>query len=938
MAEFVVSYAVQTIGKLLVNKADFLWGVETQVEDLLKELKLIRCFLRDADARREYDEAVGEWVMQIQDMAYDAEDAIEGYILRDPPKKGENIIKAYACFVAKCTCLQVHVVRIEIEGLKSKISDLGRNMQEYGIQSMKKGEYGHAGASTEEDFVGREDSIKELVKELLNDGKQHRVIFILGMGGLGKTALAKKVVAHDKVKNNFDGFTWACVSQEDNEKDILVEILVKLIPDQRERIMKMMDYELSKTLYEIQQQKRCIVVLDDIWTKEAWDSLRAAFPIEDTRSKLLITTRNRKVAEYIDPHGLFHEPRRLSDGESWNLLKKRALLQTKGISIPKASRYTIRGIPINRAFRLLRYPKTLLEASQSHSEASQPNSNTYQLMARDQNIEMYPLGDELLKKCEGLPSAIIAIGKSIAVNGWEKVYKNINLHFTNESDVKKVSASSYESLPWHLKPCFLYLGSFSKDVEIPATKVLHMWIAEGFVSPSAYNNEESEITMEDAAEQYLKELVKKGMVQVLLTSSGKIKTCRLPDRMRDLCISKAREERFLSILKAWQVDELTTRRLSVTVEEKTFWRVEKRGKTMFHLRTLMFFYYGRFVEKMWDKFQPIFLSCKFLRVLKLEGIHSRTGSLPKLVGNLVHLRFLSLAGCVLKGLPKSMGNLVHLEFLDLQVKDLVEVIMPNVLWKMRSLRHLHLPIHFAVNDLKKLRLDSLKHLQTLRNFYPKNCNVIDVGKLTNLRKLIVSNQYGGDEFKIIPQLAKFTLKHLQSSSFRFISHGSFCEGELSKMSSYPYSCKLFMKGKIEKLPEDLPPQLRKLILIKSQLEEDPMPILEKLHHLVVLILLEDAFVGKEIVCSARGFPQLKHLALDNLQNLEEWRVAEGAMPHLSQLRISRCFKLKTRPEVVYKFDGSVDNGDEQEDMRPFLSEVSFAALLIRRINMTDLVY
>ncbi|KAI6707007.1 hypothetical protein NL676_009969 [Syzygium grande] len=124
--------------------------------------------------------------------------------------------------------------------------------------------------------------------------------------------------------------------------------------------------------------------------------------------------------------------------------------------------------------------------------------------------------------------------------------------------------------------------------------------------------------------------------------------------------------------------------------------------------------------------------------------------------------------------------------------------------------------------------------------------------------------------------------------------------------------------------------------MKSRLVEDPMPILEKLLHLVALIL-EDAFVGKEMVCSAVGFPQLKHLVLDNLQNLEVWSVAEGAMPHVSQLRISRCFKLKTRPGV-HEFDGSTDIDDEQYDMTSFLSKVSIAALLIRRIKVWDLVY
>ncbi|KAI6707033.1 hypothetical protein NL676_009995 [Syzygium grande] len=119
------------------------------------------------------------------------------------------------------------------------------------------------------------------------------------------------------------------LAPEYHVKDILTDILVELIPDQREGVMHMRDDELFDTLYKIQQEKRCIVVLDYIWTKEARDNLHASFPVENTRSKLLITTRNKDVAEYLDPHGFFHELQCLSDLESWDLLRKRVFPKTK---------------------------------------------------------------------------------------------------------------------------------------------------------------------------------------------------------------------------------------------------------------------------------------------------------------------------------------------------------------------------------------------------------------------------------------------------------------------------------------------------------------------------------------------------------------------------------------------------------------------------------
>ncbi|XP_039168909.1 putative disease resistance protein At1g50180 [Eucalyptus grandis] len=236
MAESVVSFVVEKIGNLLINEVKFLRGVEGKVKDLHSALRQVQALLRDVDARRERKEAVEECVAQLRDFAYDAEDVIERYYL-----------KAYACFMAKCSCVQVHEVGTEIEGLKSRISDIGNKMQKYGIQPLHEGERKRARASLpkrtyahfqEEDFVGREDGIEVLVNELLKDGEQQRVISICGMGGLGKTTLAKKVFAHDKVKKHFDGFAWACISQKYRVRDILEGILAKLNPDQEKGLRR----------------------------------------------------------------------------------------------------------------------------------------------------------------------------------------------------------------------------------------------------------------------------------------------------------------------------------------------------------------------------------------------------------------------------------------------------------------------------------------------------------------------------------------------------------------------------------------------------------------------------------------------------------------------------------------------------------------------------
>ena len=89
-----------------------------------------------------------------------------------------------------------------------------------------------------------------------------------------------------------------------------------------------------------------------------------------------------------------------------------------------------------------------------------------------------------------------------------------------------------------------------------------------------------------------------------------------------------------------------------------------------------------------------------------------------------------------------------------------------------------------------------------------------------------------------------------------------------------------------------------LKLVDSGIEEDQMIILEKLPMLRVLGLWSNPYVGREMVCRATGFPQLRELVLQRLLNLMGWRVEKGAMLNLSSLLIAECSKLKMIPDEL----------------------------------------
>ena len=104
-----------------------------------------------------------------------------------------------------------------------------------------------------------------------------------------------------------------------------------------------------------------------------------------------------------------------------------------------------------------------------------------------------------------------------------------------------------------MKPCFLYCGVFPEDLEIKASELIRLWVAEGFVQKRGKE------TPEDIAEDYLYELIQRSMIQVADTrDDGRVKSCRIHDLLRDLAISEAKEEKLFEVDENIDVDVLPT--------------------------------------------------------------------------------------------------------------------------------------------------------------------------------------------------------------------------------------------------------------------------------------------------------------------------------------------------------------------------------------------
>ncbi|KHN36075.1 Disease resistance RPP8-like protein 3 [Glycine soja] len=862
MAEVAVSTVVTKLTELLVEQAAVaavsvsqLAGVREQVENLKNELGWMQSFLRDADAKQEGNDRVRMWVSEIRDVAFEAEELIETYVYKTTMQS--SLDKVFRPF-------HLYKVRTRIDKILSKIKSISDRRETYGVVVMTRDDGNNSNErlrhwrqpspySEEEYVIELEDDMRLLFTQLLAVEPTPHVVSIVGMGGLGKTTLAKKLYNHTRITNHFECKAWVYVSKEYRRRDVLQGILRDVDALTRDEMEKIPEEELVNKLRNVLSEKRYLVVLDDIWGMEVWDGLKSAFPRGKMGSKILLTTRNGDVALHADACSNPHQLRTLTEDESFRLLCNKAF--------PGAN-----GIPLEL-------------------------------------VQLKSLAKEIVVKCGGLPLAVVVVGgllsRKLKSSGeWKRVLQNISWHLLEEQEkIARILALSYNDLPPHLKSCFLYLGLFPEGVNIQTKKLIRLWVAEGFLL------QEGEETAEGVAQKYLNELIGRCMIQVGTVSSlGRVKTIRIHHLLRDLSLSKGKEEYFLKIFQGDVAGQSTkARRHSM---HSCHDRYDSLKHNAGHSRSLLFFNreYNDIVRKLWHplnfqqekKLNFIYRKFKLLRVLELDGV--RVVSLPSLIGDLIQLRYLGLRKTNLeKKLPPSIGNLQNLQTLDLRYCCFLMKI-PNVIWKMVNLRHLLLYTPFDSPDSSHLRMDTLTNLQTLPHIEAGNW-IVDGGlaNMINLRQLGICELSGQMVNSVLSTVQG--LHNLHSLSLSLQSE----EDEFPifmQLSQCTHLQKLSLNGKIKKLPDphEFPPNLLKLTLHNSHLQKESIAKLERLPNLKVLILGKGAYNWPELNFNGEGFPQLHILRLVLLKELEEWTVEENAMPRLENMVIDRCEKLKKIPE------------------------------------------
>lgn len=107
--------------------------------------------------------------------------------------------------------------------------------------------------------------------------------------------------------------------------------MLQLIPEknkeERKLIEGLQDSQLPGKLCDMLNQKKYLVVLDDVWFTRDWKCLEPAFPVGDTSngSKLLVTTRNPQIFSGLsDDLVSYHQVHVLDRDKSWKLLQNKS--------------------------------------------------------------------------------------------------------------------------------------------------------------------------------------------------------------------------------------------------------------------------------------------------------------------------------------------------------------------------------------------------------------------------------------------------------------------------------------------------------------------------------------------------------------------------------------------------------------------------------------
>ncbi|KAG8367175.1 hypothetical protein BUALT_Bualt16G0045300 [Buddleja alternifolia] len=775
-----------------------------QIKSLHDHIIFLQAFLEDFP-----EKSANSLKGRIRDTTYEAENIIE-YFMSEQVRSNYDSGKLYEELQKSAT---------EVDLIEGEVMEIKNSVRTGDVQLMS--DFPNASSSsrkvltpTDEDtMVGFNDDLMIIKTPLCGESSELKVVPIFGMGGIGKTTLARNAYEDPLIVEHFHIRVWVTVSQDYSTQAILsnLQVSIKAFNKEHEQRNELMDEYVHKSL----KGRTYVIVMDDMWSTGAWDDVMRVLPNDRNGSRIMLTTRLSDVAVYAASSSPLHRMQFMDANQSWKLL-------------------------CQKVFKQEHCPR-----------------------------ELEDIGRMIARSCRGLPPAIVVIAGLLSTGSksrasWKNIAKNVNLVVTTHDEhFAKILSLSYTHLPHHLRPCSLYVGGFPKDYHIRVSKLIKLWAAEGFLKLSGSKN------YEETAEEYLEDLVKRSLVMVTKRKpNGTIKSCSLHDLLRDMCIKKAQEEKFLQVMDKYVDNNLLKsiekqRRISIHYVDLLA-NIHRTGT----IRTIIYFLY--------DLSSPRFIqSFRLLRVL--DFVNTCFRNFPTEVLELFQLRYLAL-DCDSVNIPPSISNLQNLQTLIINSKRTSMSVQhtthfPSEFWKMTQLRHVVLFRLLALPNLLG-PTSALKNLQTLLAVTNFKCTVGVLKMIPNLKKLGI---------------------YIHSSGFSWENYHLNNLVHLHQLEKF----KLVIRGGIH--PQNLnlafSTTLKKLSLNWCLLASEDMAVFGALPNLEVLKLRNHACHGFKWETNEGQFPRLKFLLIKD-SDLQHWITESSHFPNLKCLVLHSCNKLRKIPDDI----------------------------------------
>ncbi|KAF7075495.1 hypothetical protein CFC21_080269 [Triticum aestivum] len=755
----------------------------------------------------------------------------------------------------------------------------------------------------EKELVGIDGKNFQELMKLVSDGdnvpsKKLKIVSVVGFGGLGKTTLVKRV--YDKIKSGFDCIAFVPTGENANVKEVFMHIILGLSMYGNQ--LSMLDeQQLIQKLGQLLENKRYLIVIDNIWDKNVWETIKLAFSgFNCLGSRIITTTRILSVSEACcsSSNDSIYQMEPLSDDDSKKLF----------YSIIFSS---VSGCP-----------------------------HEYEQVSID-----------ILKKCGGVPLAIITTAGMLAsdqrvksVDEWHVLLSSIGHGLAEDRCWKKMlrilSFSYYELSPL-LKTCLLCLSIFPGALPIIRDRLVKKLVAEGIVtqetkligSPNKY--EAREISREEAASHCLDQLVNRNVIHPLeCNNNGEAISYHIHPMMHGLLKAIAIDENFAASLD-----------LKNNYSVKYFNRLEGFRSALPHLsikcpdseilndlprmashggvRSLTVF--GHANRSLLRHFEGIRLldleGCKSIERADVEYICSMVllkqlclakteiNELPPEIGNLQHLQGLDVGGTQITELPPEIGNLQYLERLNIGGTEITE--LPTQIGKLKHLKTLDarksqvkdLPdevvqltrlANLLIGDDESCegvklpdgfgKMTSLQQLGTIDLRKCSSSSLKELGELPYLKEIAVVSSDGQEDTRMYNALLYSLNKSIKKSSLAVYS--DFRLSTVQSSSGYKYLdyWKKHSVLRFLKVPTGHAGlHLGMLDIRVCKLEEDDLKILGKLPRLQSLIVRLEVLPTKMIHIRYVGFAKLERFYVDF--RIPRVVFEEGAMPKLEHVEL-----------------------------------------------------